>query len=458
MVTRRRRRSTARGRPPRPVLDPEVPVLTIADLGILRDVDGRRRRQRRRHHHADLLRLPGHGRDPRRRRAARCARAGFADVEVRTVLSPGLDHRLDDRRGPADAAEYGIAPPQPAHAAGGPGAACRCRCAARSAASPDTRELSPVRLDRVQVAVALPRLPRAVRPLQGASDVTDHATRSASTPRARRLPPAAGRGGRAADRRRGRGHLRRCPTELRGRLRASTPGQHLTVRTAIDGDEVRRTYSICAAGRRAAGCGSASSGCPAACSPATPLDALRGRRRARRDDADRALHAALDPASAKHYCAIAAGSGITPVLSIVATVLERRAGQHGHPGLRQPHDAASVMFLEELADLKDRYPDRFQLRARAVPRAAGRRAAVSGRLDADAAAPRCSTTLVARGQRRRVVPVRAVRDGRGGPRGAARRAGVDRRHVHVELFHVEGEAPREPAPADGRAAATRHRR
>lgn len=92
------------------VLDPEVPVLTIADLGILRAVDvaadGR----------VTVTITPTYSGCPamdaiRTDVTAALAGAGFADVEVRTVLSPAwtTDWMTDD--GKAKLRAYGIAPP-----------------------------------------------------------------------------------------------------------------------------------------------------------------------------------------------------------------------------------------------------------------------------------------------------------------------------------------------------------
>jgi ring-1,2-phenylacetyl-CoA epoxidase subunit PaaE len=68
----------------------------------------------------------------------------------------------------------------------------------------------------------------------------------------------------------------------------------------------------------------------------------------------------LDPASAKTYVAIAAGSGITPVISIISTILEDEP--HAQVMLIYANRTHStVMFLESLHDLKDRFPDRFWL-------------------------------------------------------------------------------------------------
>ncbi len=92
------------------VLDPEVPVLTVADLGVLRDVmvseDGS----------VEVVITPTYSGCPAMEAIATDIRsavqgAGFADVRVRTVLSPAwtTDWMTDDGR--RKLAEYGIAPP-----------------------------------------------------------------------------------------------------------------------------------------------------------------------------------------------------------------------------------------------------------------------------------------------------------------------------------------------------------
>src|SRR5262249_2663204 len=68
----------------------------------------------------------------------------------------------------------------------------------------------------------------------------------------------------------------------------------------------------------------------------------------------------LDPAQARHYAAVAAGSGLTPILSVPATALEvEPASRATLVYVNQTTDR--IMFLEELADLKDRYLERFHL-------------------------------------------------------------------------------------------------
>ena len=87
----------------------------------------------------------------------------------------------------------------------------------------------------------------------------------------------------------------------------------------------------------------------------------------------------LDPAQARHYVTLAAGSGITPVLSIVASVLETEPGSRVTL-LYGNRTSRSVMFLDEIADLKDRYPARFHV-VHVLSREERESPLTSGRLD-----------------------------------------------------------------------------
>ena len=147
------------------------------------------------------------------------------------------------------------------------------------------------------------------------------------------------------------------PRELRETFRF-VHGQHVNVRATIDGAEVRRSYSICAAPseqrlrilikRQTGGVFS---------SWAQNLQA--GDRLDVMPPAG-LFHTPLDPAAQRRYLAIAAGSGITPVLSIVKTTLaaEPRSEFTLFYGNRA---SSSILFREELADLKDVYLTRFSL-------------------------------------------------------------------------------------------------
>jgi len=147
------------------------------------------------------------------------------------------------------------------------------------------------------------------------------------------------------------------PEALR-RLFQFEPGQHLTLRTDIDGEDIRRSYSICApaggalriAVKRTPG-GVFSMWANDALRPGTTLDVMPPMGH---------FSVSADPASARHYLGVAAGSGITPLLSIVTTALvtEPRSKFTLIYGNRA---SATVMFRDELAALKDRYLGRFNL-------------------------------------------------------------------------------------------------
>jgi ring-1,2-phenylacetyl-CoA epoxidase subunit PaaD len=92
------------------VPDPELPMLTLADLGILRDVSVSGQR-------VTVSLTPTYSGCPalaemRRDVAARLAAAGFADVEVRTVLSPPWSTESISADGRRKLAEAGLAPPR----------------------------------------------------------------------------------------------------------------------------------------------------------------------------------------------------------------------------------------------------------------------------------------------------------------------------------------------------------
>lgn len=236
------------------------------------------------------------------------------------------------------------------------------------------------------------------------------------------------------------------PPELREAF-LHQPGQHIAVRRAdAAGEEIRRTYSICA--------------------PAGPEPALRVGVRLVEGGAFSAYafkelaagdvvevmeptgRFVLEPRPG-HFAAVVGGSGITPVLSIVSTLLER-APEATFCLVRSDRTVASTMFLDEVADLKDRWPDRFQL-VTAVSREEQQSGLPTGRLD--------------RQRLMRLLPslldVSAI-DGwyLCGPLGlvsAAERAlrdlGVDRSRVHQEIFHVDSAAePAVAAPAESAAS------
>ncbi|HLR96948.1 MAG TPA: 1,2-phenylacetyl-CoA epoxidase subunit PaaE [Jiangellaceae bacterium] len=221
-----------------------------------------------------------------------------------------------------------------------------------------------------------------------------------------------------------------------------TAGQHITLRAMIDGTDVRRSYSICApAGARTLRV--AVKRLDGGVFSAWLLDHLRVGDRLDVMTPIGSFGTTFQPTAARRYVALAAGSGITPVLSILATALESEPDSsvvlvYGN------RTSADVMFLDELADLKDRYPDRLQL-LHVLSREQRESPLLSGRIDAEKLG----------------VLMRSVLDPRAvdiwfvcGPHGmvetcqsALTTYGVRPDDVRTELFHVEDVAPRRAVPS-----------
>ncbi|MBH5323448.1 1,2-phenylacetyl-CoA epoxidase subunit PaaE [Aurantiacibacter sediminis] len=147
------------------------------------------------------------------------------------------------------------------------------------------------------------------------------------------------------------------PDELAEAFRY-TPGQHITLRATIDGEDVRRNYSICTAPqdkelrvaiKRVAG-GQFSTWANTELTPGQMLDVM-------------VPHGSFtwqfDPSASRQYAAFAGGSGITPILSLVKTALATEPDSR-FVLLYGNRSSDSVMFLEEIAELKNYFMGRFQ--------------------------------------------------------------------------------------------------
>ncbi|HEY0625591.1 MAG TPA: 2Fe-2S iron-sulfur cluster-binding protein [Allosphingosinicella sp.] len=148
------------------------------------------------------------------------------------------------------------------------------------------------------------------------------------------------------------------PVELRDTFRFK-PGQHLTLKADIGGEDVRRNYSLCVAPdegqlkvtvKRIVG-GLFSNWANDNLKPGDVVDVMPP-------------HGAFTwdfrPSARNHYVGFAGGSGITPVISLLKTALltepeSRFTLFYGN------RDSQSVIFLEELARLKNRFMDRLQV-------------------------------------------------------------------------------------------------
>lgn len=225
------------------------------------------------------------------------------------------------------------------------------------------------------------------------------------------------------------------PDDLRDEYRF-TQGQHLTIRCDLGGEGVRRNYSICAPApsgvlrigvKRIPG-GAFSGYAMERLAPGDRLDVMTPSGR---------FFTEVDPGNAKHYAAIAAGSGITPILSIISTVLEVEP-RSTVSLLYGNRTSRTVMFVEEVEDLKNRFPERFQL-LHFLSREAGEVELFNGRLDSRRLQAVLETLL----------PVDVVDEWFlcgpfemvTGARDTLVAAGADPEHVHLELFHT-GALPR----------------
>jgi ring-1,2-phenylacetyl-CoA epoxidase subunit PaaE len=159
-----------------------------------------------------------------------------------------------------------------------------------------------------------------------------------------------------------------------------------------------------------------------------------------------------DPAPGEHHTLIAAGSGITPVLSIAATVLAAHPDTHVTL-LYGNRRTDTVMFTEELADLKDRYHARLQL-DHVLSREPMEAEIFGGRLDREKLRMLLGS-LVPTPQVDHwwlCGPLEMVT----GARDVLAEFGVGRERMHAELFYVDAPPPQpvrhEDAPAEGATA------
>ncbi|MCV6604148.1 MAG: phenylacetate-CoA oxygenase/reductase subunit PaaK [Porticoccaceae bacterium] len=147
------------------------------------------------------------------------------------------------------------------------------------------------------------------------------------------------------------------PAELKEKYRF-IQGQYLTLKADINGEDVRRSYSICSAvgddqlrvGIKKIDGGAFSTFANDKLKTGDTLQVMPPQGK---------FYTELNPANSKRYMCIAAGSGITPMLSIIKTVLATEPDSsvtliYGNQRTK------TVMFREELSDVKNANMERFQ--------------------------------------------------------------------------------------------------
>lgn len=217
-------------------------------------------------------------------------------------------------------------------------------------------------------------------------------------------------------------------------------GQHLTLRATINGEDARRSYSICRSPQEARRLGElrvAAARVDGGLMSTWLNDSVSVGDVVQVMTPLGSFVCPTDPTATRHHVAVAAGSGITPVMSLLSTVLAREPRSRATLvfGNRR---TSSIMFLEELQDLKNAYPDRFQL-VNVLSREVQDVDLFSGRIDRERL-ERLTDVL---------VPVETVDEWYlCGPFGMVEDAravlaerGADPHHVHHEVFHVDGQGP-----------------
>ena len=210
-------------------------------------------------------------------------------------------------------------------------------------------------------------------------------------------------------------------------------GQYLTLRTTIHGEDIRRSYSICS----------------------SPLDnelrvaikqteqgifSTYANKELKKGDVLDVMepigkfHTELDPANAKQYIGFAAGSGITPLLSIIKTTLRTETNSSFTLvyGNRNRH---SIIFKEELEALKNLYMDRFRV-IYILSREKTDAAINFGRIDAEKCCALCEKNLdtvstdafFLCGPENMIFSVKEQLE----------KLGVDPKKIHFELFTTPG--------------------
>ncbi|MEK0084858.1 1,2-phenylacetyl-CoA epoxidase subunit PaaE [Benzoatithermus flavus] len=243
------------------------------------------------------------------------------------------------------------------------------------------------------------------------------------------------------------------PDELKP-VFAYQPGQHLILKTELNGEEIRRTYSICSAAQdqelricvKQQPEGRFSTFANRLLAPGSRIAVMPPAGR---------FTLPPDPSAERTYVAFCAGSGITPIFSILKTALTAEPKSR-FVLVYGSRTTSSIIFREELEDLKNRFLTRLSI-YHVLSREPQDIDLLNGRIDARKVRAFC----------RAVTPPAAVDAwflcGPAPMIGEAARTleelGVDRRRIHFEYFTPEGNEPRPrlagTIPAAAREGASR---
>lgn len=225
------------------------------------------------------------------------------------------------------------------------------------------------------------------------------------------------------------------PDELRSDYQ-HVPGQHVIVRATIDGEVVRRSYSICSrpepgvlqVGIKHLQGGAFSSYANGTLSSGDLIEVTP-------PTGDFTI--STDAENKEHYIAIVAGSGITPVLSMIEAVLANEPTSR-FTLIYGNKDGRSVMFFDDLDRLKNMYPERFVM-FNVLSRESNAIPMFEGRLDEEKLVQLLTSVVDAATATRWYLcgPSGVVESARS----VLARGGVPAEKIYDELFYAGGDAP-----------------
>lgn len=242
------------------------------------------------------------------------------------------------------------------------------------------------------------------------------------------------------------------PPELRDAYRF-TQGQFLTIKAPVEGKDVRRSYSICCGVQdyddrgelrvavKLVDDGVFSTWIHDNVAAGQVLDVMTP---------DGRFHVPLDADASRHYVAFAAGSGITPVISLIRTTLAQEPRSR-FTLVYGNRSVDSIIFSEALEDLKNQYLSRFTL-YHVLSRQPQEVDLLHGRLDRDRVTAFLQTLLPVDDIDAAFVcgPASMIDE----VEEALKAAGLDPHRIHAERFGVPLTQPRTAPPAHADQAGT----
>jgi ring-1,2-phenylacetyl-CoA epoxidase subunit PaaE len=226
-------------------------------------------------------------------------------------------------------------------------------------------------------------------------------------------------------------------------------GQNITLRVQLNGEELRRSYSICSSPLEDE-LRIAIKKVPGGLFSTYANEQLQEGQEVEVLPPSGKFYTELRPDNRKHYLAFAAGSGITPVLSLIKTTLAIETDSQFTLVYGNRH-RPSILFREELEGLKNRYMNRLSLH-HILSREQMDIPLNQGRIDAGKCGELCSRLIQLRrmdeiflcGPEEMIFSVKDWLSGQG----------VDAKKIHFELFHTREDGAKARSNQNGQDGGT----